>query len=64
MYSKDDSIMSQLWSKLKKYNRNQNIRLIRLLKEGVFTAAYPLHDVGNLKEINLYRNKRALKIIE
>ena len=45
VYSTEKSVMSKLWSKLKSYNRNNNIRLIRLLKEGILSAAYPLHDV-------------------
>lgn len=47
------------------YNRNENIRLKRLLKDGVLTSSFPLHD-GNIdynkfnfpsqnKEINIDR---------
>jgi len=44
VYSTDKSTLGHLLSKLQSYNRSSSIRFIRLLKEGIFDAAYPLHD--------------------
>ena len=41
------SKMSRFWSRVtRSYNRNSNIRLVRLLNEGILNSAFPLHDVN------------------
>ena len=44
-YSNETAILKKLWSKLRSDKHNRNVRFIRLLKQGIFTDAYPLHDV-------------------
>lgn len=39
------SKLSRFWSRFRSYDRNSNIRLARLLKEGVLNSAFPLHEV-------------------
>ncbi|CAF0843667.1 unnamed protein product [Brachionus calyciflorus] len=45
------------FSKFRSYNRNSNIRLTRLLNEGVLNSAFPLHD-GNI-DFNTFTFKNA-----
>jgi anoctamin-7 len=44
VYLNEKSSFNRILSKFRSFNRNKNIRLVRLLKENIFKAAYPLHE--------------------
>lgn len=48
-YSNEKEILKKLWSKLRSNKYNHTVRFIKLLKQGIFSDAYPLHDVLLLK---------------